>query len=113
MFFFRVLYILTDDFLFYLGCIYFLQAQEGFGWTAITKTGPNDARHIVWALGTLYATSIRAALAIGKRTLNRYYKDDTDAYFICLGTLGFPAGFYSFFYLCSTSLRPKYQDGLC
>src|ERR1700678_156652 len=54
MFFFRVLYILTDDFLFYLGCIYFLQAQEGFGWTAITKTGPNDARHVVWALDTFF-----------------------------------------------------------
>src|SRR5271168_696335 len=50
-FFFRVLYILTDGFLFYLGCIYVLYAQEGFGWTAMTKTGPNDARHIVWALG--------------------------------------------------------------
>src|ERR1700678_2750680 len=54
MFFFRVLYILTNNFLFYLGCIYFLQAQEGFGWTAITKTGPNDARHVVWALDTFF-----------------------------------------------------------
>ena len=49
-----------------------------------------------------------------ENTIKWYRKvDDTDAYFICLGTLGFPAGFYSFFYLCSTSLRPKYQDGLC
>src|SRR5271168_3983136 len=49
--FFRVLYILTNGFLFYLGCIYVLQAREGFGWTAMTKTGPNNARHVVWALG--------------------------------------------------------------
>src|SRR5271168_2827647 len=48
---FRVLYILTNGFLFYLGCIYVLQAREGFGWTAMTKAGPNDARHVVWALG--------------------------------------------------------------
>ena len=54
MFFFRVLYILTNDFLFYLGCIYVLQAREWFGSTAITKTGPNDTRHIVWALGTMF-----------------------------------------------------------
>src|SRR5271155_5494834 len=53
-FFSRVLYILTDGFLFYLGCIYVLYAQEGFGWTAITTTGPNDIRHIVWALGTIF-----------------------------------------------------------
>src|ERR1700678_1357678 len=52
--FFRVLYILTNGFLFYLGCIYVLYAQEGFGWTAITKTGPNDIRHVVWALGTIF-----------------------------------------------------------
>src|ERR1700678_2339922 len=37
-----------------LGCIYVLQAREGFGSTAITKTGPNDARHIVWALGAMF-----------------------------------------------------------
>src|ERR1700678_326431 len=54
MFFFRVLYILTNDFLFYLGCIYILQAREWFGLTAITKMGPNDARHVVWALGTMF-----------------------------------------------------------
>src|ERR1700678_3935098 len=55
MFFFHVLYILTNDFLFYLGCIYILQAREGFGWTAITKTGPNDARHVAnWALGMFF-----------------------------------------------------------
>src|ERR1700678_3815932 len=52
--FFRVLYILSSGFLFYLGCIYVLYAQEGFGWTAITKTGPNDIRHVVWALGTIF-----------------------------------------------------------
>src|ERR1700678_126639 len=52
--FFRVLYILTNDFLFYLGCIYVLQAREWFGSTAITKTGPNDDRHVVWALGTMF-----------------------------------------------------------
>src|ERR1700678_1624566 len=49
--FFRVLYILTNEFLFLLGCIHVLQAREWFGSTAITKTGPNDARRIVWALG--------------------------------------------------------------
>src|SRR5271155_430192 len=37
-----------------LGCIYVLQAWEWFGSTAITKTGPNDARHVVWALGTMF-----------------------------------------------------------
>src|SRR5271168_619668 len=37
-----------------LGCIYVLQAREWFGSTAITKTGPNDARHVVWALGTMF-----------------------------------------------------------
>src|ERR1700678_1818896 len=52
--FFRVLYILTNDFLFYLGCIYVLQAREWFGSTAITKMGPNDARHVIWALGTMF-----------------------------------------------------------
>src|ERR1700678_4158722 len=53
-FYFCVLYILTNDFLFYLGCIYVLQAREWFGSTVITKTGPNDARHVVWALGTMF-----------------------------------------------------------
>ena len=52
--FFRVLYILTNGFLFYLGCIYVLYAQEGFGWTAIMKTGPKDIRHVFWALGTIF-----------------------------------------------------------
>src|ERR1700678_2645828 len=52
--FFLVLYILTNGFLFYLGCIYVLYAQEGFGYMAITKTGPNDIRHVVWALGTIF-----------------------------------------------------------
>src|SRR5271168_1673467 len=52
--FFRVLYILTNGFLFHLGCIYVLYAQEGFGWTAIMKTGPKDIRHVFWALGTIF-----------------------------------------------------------
>src|ERR1700678_439603 len=52
--FFRVLYILTNGVLFYLGCIYVLYAQEGFGWTAIVKTGPKDIRHVFWALGTIF-----------------------------------------------------------
>src|ERR1700678_3073443 len=49
-----ILYILTNEFLFELGCIYVLQAREGFVSTAITKTGPNDARHVVWALGAMF-----------------------------------------------------------
>jgi hypothetical protein len=26
----------------------------GFGWAATTKTGPNDARRVVWALGVCF-----------------------------------------------------------
>ena len=36
---------------FVLFCIYVPQAQKGFGWTTMTKMGPNDARHVIWALG--------------------------------------------------------------
>ena len=27
-------------------------ARDGFGWAAMMRTGPNDAKHVVWALGT-------------------------------------------------------------
>ena len=39
-------------FLFYLGFIDVLNGQGGLGLVATWKTGPNDARHVVWALGT-------------------------------------------------------------
>ena len=35
----------------YLGFINVLKGRGGLGWAATTKTGPNDARRVVWALG--------------------------------------------------------------
>ena len=39
---FGFFYILTNFFFFYLYCIYVLKTRGGLGWTAMTKTGPND-----------------------------------------------------------------------
>ena len=41
-------------FLFYLGFIDVLDGRGGLGLVATVKTGPNDARHVVWALGTCF-----------------------------------------------------------
>jgi hypothetical protein len=41
-------------FILFLGSIYVLQARGGFGWAAGTKTGPNDARRVVWTLGIFF-----------------------------------------------------------
>jgi len=41
-------------FLFHTGSIYVLKARGGFGWATCTKTGPNDARRVVWATGTCF-----------------------------------------------------------
>ena len=48
-----------------------------------------DAHLATAAQSTLYATSIRAALAIGKCTLNRYYNktDQSEVYRIAMGIL--------------------------
>ena len=50
-FFFMFFYILTTRFILYIGSIHVLEACERAGWAANTKTGPNDARCVVWALG--------------------------------------------------------------
>jgi hypothetical protein len=41
-------------FLFHTGSIYVLKARGGFEWATCTKTGPNDARRVVWATGTCF-----------------------------------------------------------
>ena len=38
----------------YLGSICIIKGQEGLGWAAIGKTGPNDASCIVWAIGKYF-----------------------------------------------------------
>ena len=35
----------------FLGSICVLKRRAGLGWAAMRKTGPNDAKHIVWAIG--------------------------------------------------------------
>jgi len=35
----------------YLGTMSVIKGRKGLGKTMMTKTGPNDARHVVWALG--------------------------------------------------------------
>jgi hypothetical protein len=50
-YFSRIFYMLTNFFLFYLGCIYVLKARGGFGWEARTKTTPDV---VVWATGTCF-----------------------------------------------------------
>ena len=49
----RVLWILTV-FLLYLGYIYLIIALGRLGRAAMTKTGPNDARCIVWPIGMYF-----------------------------------------------------------
>lgn len=46
------------------------------------------------ALDPAYRPCIRAALTLGKKTLNRYYNktDDTEAYRIAMGECSFIAG---------------------
>ena len=46
--FFVLFYIPTNV----LYCVY--EAQQVFGWAAMTKTGPNDARHVIWALSMYF-----------------------------------------------------------
>ena len=41
----------TQFFFVYLGSICIIKGQEGLGWAAIGKTGPNDASCVVWAIG--------------------------------------------------------------
>jgi hypothetical protein len=38
-------------FSFFLGSIYVPKARGGLGWAGMTKTGPNDASRVVWAIG--------------------------------------------------------------
>ena len=38
-------------FFFYLGFIGVYKRQGGLGWVVMRKTGPNDAKHVVWAIG--------------------------------------------------------------
>ena len=53
-YFFRVSYILTNGFVFYLGSIYVRHARGGFGWAERTQTSPNDAYGVVGALGMFF-----------------------------------------------------------
>ena len=46
-FFFCVLFFFFD----FLGSIYILKAHGGFGWATSEETGPNDASHVIWAIG--------------------------------------------------------------
>ena len=54
LYLFRVLFNLTDAFCFYLGSIEVLKGRGGLEWAAVTKTGPNNARPVVWALCTCF-----------------------------------------------------------
>ena len=36
-----------------------LKGRGELGWAAMTETGPNDARCVVWALGTSLISSLR------------------------------------------------------
>ena len=36
-----------------------MKVQIGWWWAAVMKTGPNNARCIVWAIGTSFFTSSR------------------------------------------------------
>ena len=40
--------------LLYLGSYYALQTRKGSGWVTMTKAGPNDTRHVIWAFGMLF-----------------------------------------------------------
>ena len=51
-FFLCVFYILTNDF--YLFRLSVLKVQGRLEWAATTKTGPNDASGVVWALGAFF-----------------------------------------------------------
>ena len=39
----------------YIGTIYVLKRQEGLGWAVTTRTGPNDAGCVVWALSKFFS----------------------------------------------------------
>ena len=55
-FFFSSHFLRTNEpFLLHLGFIYVLKAQGGLGWAARTKTGPNDARCVVWTPGMSFS----------------------------------------------------------
>ena len=56
-FFFMFFYILTNDFIAFRCSIYGLNVWGGLGMPATTKTGPNDARCVVWALGMCFILS--------------------------------------------------------
>ena len=40
--------------LFYLGSIRVLKRQAGLGWAVMGKTGPNDARRVIWTIGMCF-----------------------------------------------------------
>jgi hypothetical protein len=48
--FFPFLRVLLTFFV-YLGSIHVVNERGGLCWAAIGKTGPNDARRVVWAIG--------------------------------------------------------------
>ena len=56
-FFFVFFYILTNDFIAFRCSIYGLNVQGGLGMLATTKTGPNNARCVIWAFGMCFIFS--------------------------------------------------------
>ena len=53
-FFFFVLFYINGYFIVFIGCIYDLSERETVRTTGRIKTGPNDVRCIVWALGEFF-----------------------------------------------------------
>ena len=52
VFFFSFFFFFLTNSIFYLGSNDVLRQCGGFGWAATTKTGPNDAICVIWAIDT-------------------------------------------------------------
>ena len=49
-----MLFYINGYFIVFIGCIYDLGERETVRTTGRIKTGPNDVRHVVWALGEFF-----------------------------------------------------------
>ena len=59
-FLFSLFFIHSNRFFFvYLGLIRVINRWRGLGWPAMRKTGPNDAKRVVWAIGKSFFFSLR------------------------------------------------------
>ena len=53
--------------------MYLLKAQGGLDWAVMTKTGPDDARRVVWVLGMSVSFSFVLLTVYTIESLVMYY----------------------------------------